>query len=170
VKRGCTQCGECLNVCPVFRQHYKEEYSPKGKRILMEPVDNGDANAISWDEVFAFARLCAGCGRCEKACARKLSTADIIADVRAKNPHWTQRFWEMWIKHMGPLWPSIGLMASLVPEAVTPKLLETSLATAKALREKSPAKPWVRIAPETPVPGKKIMLFFGCTAKNVRRE
>lgn len=39
MKRGCTQCGECLNVCPVFALFKREEYAPKGKRLLMEPLD-----------------------------------------------------------------------------------------------------------------------------------
>ena len=130
--RGCTQCGECLNVCPVFRQHWREEFSPKGKRLLAEPVHGGEGT-FTWEEVFALARLCAGCGRCKQACARKLSTADLLADVRAAHPHWTQHLWELWIKHMGPLWPTLGFLSTLAPQALTPKMLESSLATAKAL-------------------------------------
>ena len=171
VKRGCTQCGECLNVCPVFRQHFREEYSPKGKRLLLEPVENGTAT-LSWKQVFEFARLCAGCGRCKQACARKLSTADLLADVRAKNPHWTQHLWELWIKHMGPLWPSIGFLANLVPEALTPQVLESSIATAKALVNKKNIPQWVRIHPAQAVPADAppVVIFSGCTAKNVRPQ
>ena len=171
MKRGCTQCGECLNVCPVFRQHLREEFSPKGKRILMEPVDNGQAE-LSWKEVFDLARLCAGCGRCQQACARKLSTADLLADVRAKHPHWTQHLWELWIKHMGPLWPSIGYLATLVPEKLTPQVLESSIATARALVNRKNARPWIRIRPEagTRIDPAPVVLFSGCTAKNVRPQ
>ena len=39
MKRGCTQCGECLNVCPVYALYKREEYSPKGKRLLLEAID-----------------------------------------------------------------------------------------------------------------------------------
>ena len=173
MKRGCTQCGECLNVCPVFRQHFKEEYSPKGKRILLEPLasaDSSEPSALSWPDVFEFARLCAGCGRCKTACARKLSTADLLADVRAAHPHWTQRLWELWIKNMGPLWPSIGYLANLVPDTLTPDMLESSIATARALREKSSATVWVRIRPAEQKQNGKIALFSGCTAKNVRPQ
>ncbi|MDR1659696.1 MAG: (Fe-S)-binding protein, partial [Desulfovibrio sp.] len=85
MKRGCTQCGECLNVCPVYRQFSREEFSPKGKRLLMEPLApefGGDESAaeLNWESVRSLARLCAGCDRCRKACARKLSTADLLAD------------------------------------------------------------------------------------------
>ena len=171
MKRGCTQCGECLNVCPVFSQHFKEEFSPKGKRILLEPVDN-KVSEMTWKEVFGFARLCAGCGRCKKACARKLSTADLLADVRAAHPHWSQHIWELWIKHMGPLWPSIGYLANLVPEQLTPAVLESSIATAKALKGKKKIHPWVRIKPfeKNPEDTSPVVLFSGCTARNVRPQ
>lgn len=169
--RGCTQCGECLNVCPVFRQYFREEYSPKGKRILMEPIIDG-ASEFSWKELFSLARLCAGCGRCKQACARKLSTADLLADVRAQNPHWTQHMWELWIRHMGPFWPSVGFLSTLVPEKLTPKILESSLATAKALSRKEAAHPWVRIKPdgEASPDRSPVVLFSGCTANNVRPQ
>jgi len=170
--RGCTQCGECLNVCPVFRQHWREEFSPKGKRLLLEPVNAGiEIEGFTWDEIFALARLCAGCGRCQQACARKLSTADLLADVRARHPHWTQRFWELWINHMGPLWPAVGFFAGLASQGLMPKALESSLATAKSLVNRKNISPWVRFfpgdAPQDPSP---VVLFPGCTARNVRSQ
>lgn len=83
MKRGCTQCGECLNVCPVYALFKREEYAPKGKRLLMEPLDAeyGDAATaqLSWERVRQLARLCAGCGRCQRVCARKLSTSELLA-------------------------------------------------------------------------------------------
>lgn len=171
MERGCTQCGECLNVCPVFRRHWREEYSPKGKRILMEPVAKGQAD-LTWKEVFDLARLCAGCGRCKQACARKLSTADLLADVRAAHPHWTQHVWELWIKHMGPLWPTVGFLASMTPEMLTPRMLESSIATAKALKSPKTDHPWVRVRPDRNrrADPRPVVLFPGCTAKNVRPQ
>ena len=168
--RGCTQCGECLNVCPVFRQHWREEYSPKGKRLLLEPVNAGTApRNLDWEDVFSLARLCAGCGRCKQACARKLSTADLLADVRAAHPHWTQHLWELWIHRMGPLWPTVGFLASLAPQGLTPKMLETSLAVARAMVNKGEAAPWLRLhAGDAPEDSSPVALFPGCTARNVR--
>jgi len=159
-----------LNVCPVFRQYRREEFSPKGKRMLMEPVAQ-DGGSFSWQEVFDLARLCAGCGRCKQACARKLSTSDLLAGIRAAHPHWTQHLWELWIRRMGLLWPTVGFLATLAPHGLTPKMLESSLETAKALvGEKHIEQPWVAIAPDparaaTP---ERVALFSGCTAHNVR--
>ncbi len=168
--RGCTQCGECLNVCPVFRQHWREEYSPKGKRLLLEPVNEGtEAAGLAWEDVFALARLCAGCGRCKQACARKLSTADLLADVRAKHPHWTQHLWELWIRRMGPLWPTVGFLATLAPHGLTPAMLESSLATARALVAGKDIRPWARLRAGEPLAdAAPVALFSGCTARNVR--
>lgn len=137
----------------------------------MEPIEGG-GSAFSWEEVFAFARLCAGCGRCQTVCARKLSTADLLADIRAKNPHWTQRLWEMWIKNMGPLWPTVGFLASLAPRGLTPQMFESSLQAAMAMVAQKTGAPWATIARDpgaafTPEP---VMLFSGCTARNVRPE
>jgi glycolate oxidase iron-sulfur subunit len=139
------------------------------------PEFGGDKNnaELSWPAVRELARLCAGCDKCRKACTRKLSTADLLADVRAAHPHWTQHFWEIWIAHMGPLWPSLGLMASLVPDGLTPPPLKHLSHTAKVLAEKDEKQPWGRIRknPATQVDiSWPIMLFAGCTANNVRRR
>ena len=175
MKRGCTQCGECLNVCPVFREFSREEYSPKAKRLLMEPHDKEFAidKVIPWAQVKRLARLCAGCGRCKQACARKLSTADLLADVRANHPEWRQYLWEIWMNYMGPLWPTMGFAASLMPEALTPEALKSSIAPAKALVNKKNIQPWARI---DPAPGAKVdtssplVVFGGCTATRVRKQ
>lgn len=169
MKRGCTQCGECLNVCPVYRRFKREEFSPKGKRALLEPLDSGLSD-LSWAEAAKLSRLCAGCGKCALTCARKLSTADLLADVRAKNPHWTQHLWELWIRRLGPLWPSLGRIADLIPDAVTPGALRSSLLTARALVNPPEEEPWARLErdPAFPFTPERVIVFAGCTANNVR--
>lgn len=171
MKRGCTQCGECLDVCPVYALFKREEYSPKGKRLLMEPLDaefGGLEEGFSWERIRELARLCAGCGRCQLSCARKLSTSDLLAEARARNPHWSQKLWEVWIRRAGPLWPLAGRIAMLVPDAVVPGRLQSSLETARALVDLPPCEPWMHIRPEKQVPGTRVALFSGCTARNAR--
>lgn len=171
MKRGCTQCGECLDVCPVYALYKREEYAPKGKRLLMEPLDpeyGGAEAAMPWDQIRELARLCAGCDRCRRACARKLSTCELLADARARNPHWTQSLWEMWIRRAGSLWPMAGKIAMLAPDAVVPGVLRSSLESARALVDLPPCEPWMSLRPGRKAEGVKAALFSGCTAKNVR--
>ena len=179
MKRGCTQCGECLNVCPVFREFMREEYAPKAKRILLEPLDKeygpdstgGAADPdLAWERVQRLAKLCAGCGRCDRICARKLSTPALLADARAGHPHWSQHLWELWVRHMGPLWPTVGFAASLLPSALTPAALESSLAPARALVNKRSIRPWARVVPASEANSGVALLFSGCTAGRVRKE
>jgi glycolate oxidase iron-sulfur subunit len=160
----------------VYRRFGREEYSPKAKRLLMEPLDEEFADPemgaeLAWEQVRELARLCAGCGRCRTACARKLSTADLLAKARAAHPHWTQQFWELWITRMGPAWLSLGYLAAAVPGWCAPEPLKPMLATAKALVDKGDATVWAKLAkdPATQVDGTRpVALFPGCTARNVR--
>ncbi|MDR0466220.1 MAG: (Fe-S)-binding protein [Deltaproteobacteria bacterium] len=176
MKRGCSQCGECLNVCPVYRRFRREEYSPKAKRLLMEPLDKDFADPrmeaeLSCEQARELARLRAGCGRCRNVCARKLSTADLLADVRAANPHWTQQLWDIWITRMGPAWISLGHLADAAPDWCAPGPLKPLLATARALVDKGAAKAWIRLAKDPAAQvnlERPVVLFSGCTAKNVR--
>ena len=174
MKRGCTQCGECLDVCPVYALYTREEYSPKGKRLLMEPLDGWGAGEtpLSWEKIRRLSRLCAGCGRCRRRCARKLSTSDLLAEVRARNPHWTQYMWDVWIRRAGPLWPTAGRIAALVPPALTPGGLRSSLETARSLVDKGGGPAWLRLGPRpgVPVPETPATVFAGCTANNVRPQ
>ena len=178
MKRGCTQCGECLNVCPVFLQFRREEYSPKAKRLLMEPLapeygGSEETALLQWEAIRKYARLCVGCGRCQKACARKLSTSDLLSDIRSHHPHWTQHFWKLWIAHMGPLWPSLGLLASLVPDKATPAALRPLHGAVRSFAEKTPKTPWGKLRKsqwEEVDTSRPVMLFSGCTANYVRRQ
>ena len=66
-KRGCTQCGNCFNVCPVFSLIRREEVSPKAKHGLM---DEGwkENSRLNWQAMLRLANFCASCGRCANIC------------------------------------------------------------------------------------------------------
>lgn len=178
---GCTQCGECLNVCPVYALYAREEYSPKGKRLLLEPLEGSfsttqHAPQIAWAQARDLARLCAGCGRCERHCARKLSTSDLLAAVRAQHSHWTQTAWAWWIR-AAALWPLIGRAALLLPQALSPDALRHAIADARALTPPAPPPAWAVLHPVQPlsqplsqpvVTSTSVLLFAGCTARSVR--
>ena len=176
MKRGCTQCGECLNVCPVYRCFGREEYSPKAKRLLMEPLDEEFADPrtgveFAWEQVRSLARQCAACGRCRKVCARKLSAADLLADVRAAHPHWTQYAWDVWITRMGPAWLSLGHLAGAVPDWCVPAPFKPMLAIARGLLDRGEAPPWARLVKDSATrvdAARPVAIFSGCTAGNVR--
>ena len=174
MKRGCTQCGECLRVCPVYALMKREEYSPKGKRILMEPLDPEFGNGLPvpgellWERVRRLSRLCAGCGRCARVCARKLSTAELLADARSRNPHWTQFVWQMWIRHLGKLWPMAGRMAMLIPRGIGSADLAGIVSMAQALVARPAPAPWFTLAPMHKVASQRVMVFPGCTARYAR--
>lgn len=173
MKRGCTQCGDCLNECPVFQLFRREEYAPKAKRLLLEAFERGDS-ALTWQQAFHLSRLCAGCGRCKQQCARKLSTADLLADMRARHGHWTQFFWNIWIRRAGPLWPLAGRVASLYPMALSSQGLRASVETARVMARKADGPTWLRVTPREKVldevANRSVVLFAGCTASNVRPE
>ncbi|MDR0239968.1 MAG: (Fe-S)-binding protein, partial [Deltaproteobacteria bacterium] len=176
MQRGCSQCGECLDVCPVYRRFRREEYSPKAKRLLIEPLDKDFAGSqadaeFAWEQVRELARLCAGCGRCQKVCARKLSTVDLLAEARAAHPHWMQQFWDVWITRMGPAWLSLGYIAATVPDWCAPEALKPLLATAKGLVDKADAVLWATVSKDPAVNvdlTRPVAIFSGCTARNVR--
>jgi glycolate oxidase iron-sulfur subunit len=142
----------------------------------MEPLD-GDFSApgagaeLAWEQVRELARLCAGCGRCRKVCARKLSTADLLANVRAAHPHWTQQLWDIWIRRMGPAWLSLGYLAAAVPDWCAPAPLRPMLAVARGLVDKGGASAWAKLAKDPAAhvdAARPVTLFSGCTAGNAR--
>ncbi len=135
----------------------------------MEPIITG-AEQLNWQQTKNLARLCAGCGKCKQACARKLSTADLLADVRAKHPHWSQHLWQLWIRKMGFMWPTLGRVASTIPCGITPAAFAASLATAKAMVDNTPSVTWATIAKSNGVSinTSPVAVFAGCTANNIR--
>lgn len=144
----------------------------------MEPLQNASAPEplLDWERIKKLSRLCAGCGRCARVCARGLSAADLLAEVRSRSPDWSQQAWELWVRQLGPLWPTVGLVAAFLSAFFSKEAAGGMLASAGALlndTQSSPPAGSVRViaAQKTaPAASPPLLLFSGCTAKRVRPQ
>lgn len=165
----CTQCGACLDACPVFRLRNAEECSPKAKHELLAAGWKDDG-ALHWQRMLDLAGLCAGCERCATACPRHLSVPENLAGARARHPRWPQFFWKEWIQRGDLLWKLTARTAPLVPAAALPRRLGLLHASALAMRAPAAVPGWLRLAPDTPLvaSGGPLLIFGGCTATRLR--
>jgi len=67
----CTKCGRCKNLCPVLRVMREEQFSPRGKVIILE---NDYFEKIVYD--------CTLCKACEKQCPFDLKLCDAFIKAR----------------------------------------------------------------------------------------
>ncbi len=67
----CFKCGLCRELCPVLRVMREEQYSPRGKAIILE---NGSFEKIVYE--------CSLCKACEKKCPYSLKLCS--AFIRAR--------------------------------------------------------------------------------------
>ena len=68
---GCIKCGLCRSLCPVLRNLREEQYSPRGKVIM---IDNGFIEKIVYD--------CTLCKACEKQCPVNLKLCKAFINAR----------------------------------------------------------------------------------------
>ncbi len=169
--KQCTQCGACLDNCPVFLLRKSEEFSPKAKQNLLRAGMHHETN-LDWRALMQLAGQCAGCGRCKTVCARALSVPEALAPARARQPRWQQYFWRYWIERGGHLWRAAARAAPLAPRALLPKKLGILHASALAMRASGAEAPWMRLPPqaEKPLAGKAFAVFGGCTADYLRPQ
>lgn len=170
--RGCTQCGNCLEVCPVCRLTDHEELSPKAKHIQLEALaeEGAPGSELNARRLMLLAERCASCGRCAVTCPRKLSVPESLAHARAQQPGWQQWVWERWILSGKLLWPASAALAKLIPSIGGEGFIQGSLASAKVMATPPGTSPWFVLAPGTSTPGngRKLAVFAGCTASRVR--
>lgn len=169
--KECTQCGACLNECPVFRLKKSEEFSPKAKQHIIAKgwADDG---TVDWARMMELAGQCVCCERCLRACARRLSVPEALSAARARHPQWQQYFWREWVDKGGFLWSVASRMAPLLPKAALPKKLGILHASALSMRAPDEQPAWFRLAPSpnTEVVGRRYMIFGGCTATRLRPD
>lgn len=68
---GCIKCGLCRSLCPVLRTLREEQFSPRGRTIML---DNGFIEKIVYD--------CTLCKACEKQCPVNLKLCDAFIKAR----------------------------------------------------------------------------------------
>lgn len=173
--KECVHCGRCLSACPLFSATNLEELSPRAKFQLVQALERGVAG-LSEELVTELASRCLSCGRCEKACPEGLCAPDLIARLRAAHPGWQALVWKNWIGRAGLLWPAGGMLAKLVPQALTRVLpaplsqrAGLALRSLRVMGGKSAIRPWLRVSRfDSCGKGRKAVLFSGCTADHAR--
>ena len=71
IVEGCIKCGLCRSLCPVLRVLKEEQYSPRGKAMIL---DSGSYEKIVYD--------CNLCKACEKQCPANIRICDAIIKAR----------------------------------------------------------------------------------------
>ena len=71
IVEGCVKCGLCRELCPVLRTLKEEQYSPRGKAVML---DNFYIEKIVYD--------CTLCKACEKSCPANLKLCDAFIKAR----------------------------------------------------------------------------------------
>ena len=76
----CADCGNCLQLCPVYNAELREPDSPRGKVNLIKELIKGniDNNKLNRDFVYR----CVLCGSCEYVCTRGINYIDIMIRYR----------------------------------------------------------------------------------------
>lgn len=168
MRTACTQCGTCLEHCPVYQMIREEQASPKAKHLILDAVER--EGALSWEKTLRLTRLCAGCGRCADVCPLNLSVAETLAQSRSRHPDWTAMAWKLWIQASSLAWPMAGLAAKALPGAAVPAGLRPLVLSAKAMKAGYHPRPWLRFAGRGKEKAETVALFSGCAAKAVRPE
>lgn len=144
-KRGCTQCGTCLNTCPVYNLIRREEVSPKAKQELLADAVRKNTT-LNWQRTLNLSNFCASCGRCFAVCPRHLSVPEALNRARALNPGWRQKFWKLWINGRRALWPAAKHLAPLWPHSLLPEKLACLQDSARAMAQPAKVAPLIRLS------------------------
>lgn len=173
----CILCGKCLEVCPLLAATGREEFSPRGKLLLLARLAEAP-DTLSEADAERLASLCLSCGRCARACPQGVNVPAEVSRLRAKHPGFRRWLWKTWIERSGLLWPAAARLGSALQGAIPGPPVGSADGVAAGLARKLGAMgraegivPWVVPHSFAACPqGPKVVLFPGCLARSVRTD
>lgn len=152
---SCVHCGFCLPACPTYQVLGEEMDSPRGRIVLMKEVLEG---SLPLDDAAVHLDRCLGCLACETACPSGVRYRDLIEPMRetlVARRSWHERLQLRGLlrvmaspalfraaavlgagaKALAPVLPArLGMMASLLPDALPPPSAPPALTSARGAR------------------------------------
>ncbi|MBU1003519.1 MAG: (Fe-S)-binding protein [Proteobacteria bacterium] len=169
----CILCGKCLEVCPLLAATGREEFSPRGKLLLLSRLAEAP-DTLSEAAAERLASLCLSCGRCVRACPQGTNVPAEVSRLRAKYPGFQRWLWKTWIERSGLLWPAAARLGAALRGKIPGAADGVAAGLARKLATMSRGgafAPWIvprsfAACPQAP----KVVLFPGCLARSVRTD
>ena len=78
---ACSRCGNCLAICPIYKQTLDEGVSPRGKLSLIEAISNDKINFTEKlsDKIYT----CTMCNYCTSECPSGVKVSELFKAVRS---------------------------------------------------------------------------------------
>ncbi|MDD3776570.1 MAG: (Fe-S)-binding protein [Actinomycetota bacterium] len=77
---NCSRCGNCLAVCPIYKQTLDESVTPRGKLSLLEAVEKGTIGYT--DKISKKIYTCTLCNYCANECPSGVDLKEIFKAAR----------------------------------------------------------------------------------------
>lgn len=106
-QKECLLCGNCLQVCPVFRVTDREELSPRAKGFLLQEFLKNNFE-LQEENVRKLTGLCLNCGRCREVCPQDLDIPADLARLKSRSPGWEGFVWKEFIKFLPVIFPLLS--------------------------------------------------------------
>lgn len=79
----CNRCGCCAQVCPTYHLFHEETFSPRGRNQMLRLALEGKIKLSAQNTVLTGSLTsCTLCGRCNRACAGHIPTAEHVLELR----------------------------------------------------------------------------------------
>jgi glycolate oxidase iron-sulfur subunit len=80
IAAACSDCGTCLNACPVYNTRLMEPDSPRGKVNLIKALRDGRLKSNALNKKFIY--RCMLCGSCQHSCTKGVDFTKMMIDYR----------------------------------------------------------------------------------------